>query len=118
VIVGPGRFESSSGTSIKCRNGFLGPAVVALRPERLTLGPAAAALDNRFTGTVQLVSYLGASVDVHVRVPSGDRVIVSLPNRADGALPKEGDTIDVGWTSDAAVVLADDTNAVKHREEA
>jgi hypothetical protein len=32
---------------------------------------------------------------------------VSQPNRPDGAQPKEGDTIDVGWMSGAAVVLCD-----------
>ena len=118
AVVGPGCFETRSGASIKCRNGALGPAVVALRPERLTLGAAATMLDNRFTGTVQLVSYLGASVDVHVRVSSGDRIVVSLPNRADGALPREGDTIDVGWSTDAAVVLVEEEGAAKLPQDA
>jgi len=54
-----------------------------LRPERLALGAAAAGLDNRLSGTVELVSYLGSSIDVHVRVSSADRVVVSMPNRAD-----------------------------------
>jgi putative spermidine/putrescine transport system ATP-binding protein len=78
--------------------------VISLRPERLALGAAATGLDNRLSGTVELVSYLGSSIDVH-RVSSADRVVVNLPNRADGALPKEGDRIDVGWPATAAVVL-------------
>ena len=36
------------------------------------------------------------------------RVVVSQPNRADGRLPKEGDTIEVGWSREAAVVLPDE----------
>ena len=83
----------------------------ALRPERLALGPAAAGLDNRLSGTVELVSYLGSSIDVYVRVSSADRVVVNLPNRADGALPNAGDKIDVGWPAAAAVVLAGEDGA-------
>jgi putative spermidine/putrescine transport system ATP-binding protein len=105
-VIGPGRFETEAGVAIACADGALGPAVIALRPERLALGAGAAGLDNRLNGTVELVSYLGSSIDVHVRVSSADRVVVNLPNRADGAMPKEGDRIDVGWPATAAVVLA------------
>ena len=87
--------------------------MIALRPERLVLGAAAAGLDNRVSGTVELVSYLGSSIDVHVRVSRADRVVVSQPNRADGALPQEGDTIDVGWPAAAAVVLAEEGGAAR-----
>jgi putative spermidine/putrescine transport system ATP-binding protein len=104
-VVGPGRFETEAGVAIACLDGALGPGVIALRPERLALGAAAAGLDNHLSGTVELVSYLGSSIDVHVRVSSADRVVVSVPNRADGTLPQEGDRIDVGWPATAAVVL-------------
>jgi len=104
-VVAPGRFETEAGVAISCVDGSLGPGVIALRPERLALGAAAAGLDNRLSGTVELVSYLGSSIDVHVRVSSADRVVVSMPNRADGALPQEGDKIDVGWPTTAAIVL-------------
>jgi putative spermidine/putrescine transport system ATP-binding protein len=106
-VVQPGRFETEGGVTIACpANGASGPAIMALRPERLVLGPGAAGLENRISGTVELVSYLGASIDVHVRVSSVDRVVVSQPNRADAKLPREGDKIDVGWPAAAAVVLA------------
>jgi putative spermidine/putrescine transport system ATP-binding protein len=105
-VVAPGRFETESGVAIACHDGALGPCVMALRPERLAIGAAAAGFDNRLAGTVELVSYLGSSIDVHVRVSSADRVVVNVPNRADGAVPREGDRIDVGWPAAAAVVLA------------
>ena len=107
TVIGPGRFRTEGGVSIACLDGSPGPGVIALRPERLVLGPAAAGLDNRVSGTVELVSYLGSSIDVYVRVSSADRMVVSLPNRADGVLPREGDTIDVGWPAGAAVVLTE-----------
>jgi putative spermidine/putrescine transport system ATP-binding protein len=112
-VVGPGRFQTDGGVAIACRDGAMGPGVVALRPERLVLGPAVSGLDNRLDGTVELVSYLGASIDVHVRVSPADRVVVSLPNRADGKVPNEGDPTVVGWPADAAVVLAGENNAVR-----
>ena len=106
TVIGPGRFRTEGGMSIACVDGAPGPGMIALRPERLVLGAASAGLDNQVSGTVELVSYLGSSIDVHVRVSPADRVVVSLPNRADGALPRQGDTIDVGWPAAAAVVLA------------
>jgi putative spermidine/putrescine transport system ATP-binding protein len=72
-----------------------------------------AGLENRLRGTVELVSYLGASIDVHIRVSPTDRVVVNLPNRADGTLLKEGEPTEVGWPADAAVVLAEDSSAAK-----
>jgi putative spermidine/putrescine transport system ATP-binding protein len=118
-IVATGRFETEAGLSIACHDGAVGPGVIALRPERLAIGPAAANLDNRLPGTVELVSYLGSSIDVHVRVSSLDRVVVSLPNRADGTLPREGDRIDVGWPATAAVLLAAEAgNASEETSEA
>ena len=106
-ILAPGKFQTDGGVAIACTDGALGPGVIALRPERLVLGSAAAGLDNRLTGTVELVSYLGSSIDVHVRVSAADRVVVSQPNRADSAQPREGDRIEVGWMSGAAVVLSE-----------
>jgi putative spermidine/putrescine transport system ATP-binding protein len=118
TMVKPGRFETAGGIAVACvANGVPGPGVIALRPERLMLGPAATGLDNRLSGRVELVSYLGSSIDVHVRVSSGDRVVVSQPNRADGQVPKEGDTIEVGWSRDAAVVLPDDGTAGQTEKE-
>jgi len=113
TVIGPGRFQTDGGISIACLNGALGPGVIALRPERLVLGPASAGLENRVSGTVELVSYLGSSIDVHVRVSPADRVMVSQPNRADSALPKEGDRIDVGWSASAAVVLTGEGGAAR-----
>jgi putative spermidine/putrescine transport system ATP-binding protein len=106
-VIFPGKFQTDGGLGIVCPDCAAGPGVIALRPERLALGAAAAGLDNRLHGTVELVSYLGAMIDVHVRVSPADRVVVSQPNRADGAVPKEGDRIDVGWPRQAAAVFLD-----------
>jgi putative spermidine/putrescine transport system ATP-binding protein len=110
-MVGPGQFETAGGLKIACNGGVTtGPAVMALRPERLALGQAAAGCANRLHGTVEFVSYLGANIDVHVRVSPADRVVVSQPNRADGRLPGEGDKVEVGWPAEAAVVFAEEAS--------
>jgi putative spermidine/putrescine transport system ATP-binding protein len=80
--------------------------VVAVRPERVVLGSDAAGFDNRLPGTVEFVSYLGASIDVHVRVSPAERIVVSQPNRLDGLVPKEGERTEVCWPSAAAIVLS------------
>jgi putative spermidine/putrescine transport system ATP-binding protein len=110
-VTAPGEFESAGGLRIKCRiDGALGPAALALRPERLTLN-ATGALDNRLPGRVEFVSYLGAVLELHVRLSSADRVIVQLPNRGEAAGPELGDTVEVGWPRDAGLVFAGQTNA-------
>jgi putative spermidine/putrescine transport system ATP-binding protein len=106
-VVAPGRFQTEGGLALACADGAPGPGVIALRPERVALG-AAEGLDNRLPGTVELVSYLGAVIDVHVRVSHAERIVVSQPNRADGRIPKEGDRIDIGWPKQAAVVFLDE----------
>jgi putative spermidine/putrescine transport system ATP-binding protein len=105
-IVTPGRFESEGGLTIACSAGAPGSAAIAVRPERVVLAAGATTFDNRLPGTVEFVSYLGASIDVHVRVSPAERIVVSQPNRFDGLVPKEGDRAEVCWQSGAAVVLS------------
>jgi putative spermidine/putrescine transport system ATP-binding protein len=112
-LLEPGAFETDGGLKIACGDGSAGPAAIAVRPERLALGPAAAGLDNCLPGTVEFVSYLGASIDVHVRISAAERIVISQPNRVDGLVPKEGDKIDVGWPTSAAVVLPEEGGKAK-----
>ena len=110
-VTAPGEFESAGGLRLKCHiDGVLGPAALALRPERLTLN-ATGALDNRLPGRVEFVSYLGAVLELHVRLSPADRVIVQLPNRGEAAGPALGDTVEVGWPRDAGLVFAGQANA-------
>ena len=98
-IVAPGQFASAGGVKVQCAGGTPGPAALALRPERISIGSAdaLAGMDNAVPGVVEFVSYLGASLDVHVRLSPKERVIAQLANRADGRDPKQGDRVTVGW---------------------
>jgi len=105
-VTGPGAFRSDGGLILRCSDEApQGPATVALRPERLTLGAEAAGLDNHAAGTVSFVSYLGAMLDVHVRLNDTDHVVAQIPNRADGRIPAVGDAIEIGWPASACLVF-------------
>ena len=106
-IEAPGKFVSEGGIAVRCTGGNPGPAALALRPERLTVGPApAAGLDNQLPGVVEFVSYLGASLDVHVRLSPKERVIAQIANRPDGFAPKPGDQVHVGWPAATGALFA------------
>jgi putative spermidine/putrescine transport system ATP-binding protein len=102
----PGRLVSDGGLAIACESGAAGKATVALRPERLALLAAGApALDNTFPGVVEFVSYLGAMVDVHVRLSPNERVVVQVANRPEQPLPLIGESVRVGWTRETGRVF-------------
>jgi putative spermidine/putrescine transport system ATP-binding protein len=103
-VTAPGQFETAGGLNISCPvSAAVGAGALALRPERLSLN--AAAHDNRLPGTVEFVSYLGAIIELHVRLSPQERVVVQLPNRRD-ALPNVGDAVEVGWQRDVGMVFA------------
>src|SRR3954468_11091791 len=107
-VTAPGEFETTGGLHLKCRNGAPGAAALALRPERLSLG-AANGMDNHLPGKVEFVSYLGAVIELHVRLSPADRVLVQLPNRGE-APPGVGDNVEVGWHRDAGMVFGEQRN--------
>ena len=102
-VTAPGEFETAGGLRLQCRDGAPGAAALLLRPERLSLG--ANGMDNCLPGRVEFVSYLGAVLELHVRLSPADRVVVQLSNRGVAA-PAVGDTVDVGWQRDAGMVFA------------
>jgi putative spermidine/putrescine transport system ATP-binding protein len=80
---------------------------LALRPERVAISTQPiAGVDNCLPGAVEFVSYLGSSIDIHIRLSPAERVIAQLPNRAGGLLPGIGDRVHAGWAADAATVFA------------
>jgi putative spermidine/putrescine transport system ATP-binding protein len=105
-VTAPGRFETAGGLNVHCTGAMpSGPASIALRPERVVIGEAAARLPNSFDGTVEFVSYLGAALDIHVKLSNADRVIAQTTNRPDALPPALGDNIKLGWPVDAGKVF-------------
>jgi putative spermidine/putrescine transport system ATP-binding protein len=108
TVEAPGRFRSDGGLALACDGGTPGTAALSLRPERVELAPATEALarlDNRLPGTVEFVSYLGALVDIHVRLSPADRLVVQVANREGGFTPEVGQAVAVGWNASAAQVF-------------
>jgi putative spermidine/putrescine transport system ATP-binding protein len=111
VIEAPGRFRTSSGIEIRCADstpGITGCAVLALRPERVTIAPDTPLnTDNCIRGEVEFVSYLGGLLDVHVRLAPEERLIAQILNKENCDAPRIGDKIYVGWTVGSATVFSD-----------
>ncbi|HLG47306.1 MAG TPA: ABC transporter ATP-binding protein [Reyranella sp.] len=111
-VEAPGRFRTGGGLAIACPtngNGATpGRAALSLRPERLEIAPAAlSGLDNNLPGTVEFVSYLGALIDIHVRLSPQDRLVVQIANRDGGFTPEVGQPVFVGWPAAAGMVFND-----------
>jgi putative spermidine/putrescine transport system ATP-binding protein len=106
-----GRFLTRGGLEIRCADAdrrIIGPALLALRPERIIVAAEAPAnMDNCFPGEVSFVSYLGGLLDIHVRLPGDDHVIAQIPNLEDSSGPKLGDKVYVGWKAISATVFPD-----------
>lgn len=106
-----GEFTTSGGLTIKCADPhkrLVGPALLALRPERLLVASQPqAGMDNAFPGKVVFVTYLGGLLDIHIRLTAEDNVIAQIPNREESSTPQIGDMLYVGWTAAAAIVFSD-----------
>jgi len=106
-IEAPGRFRSVGGLAIVCRGAVAGPATLALRPERIVFTPQPqASMDNSLPGVVEFVSYLGATIDMHVRISPKERVIVQVSNRESGLVPMVGGRVFVAWPAEGSIVFA------------
>jgi putative spermidine/putrescine transport system ATP-binding protein len=99
-----GRFRTDGGLSLAIAGGAPGKASLSLRPERLEIGPQPLGLDNDHSGTVEFVSYLGAQIDIHVRLSPADRLVVQIANRGTAA-PEVGQQVHVGWSAPAGQVF-------------
>jgi len=108
TVEAPGRFRTDGGLGLAIVGDTTGKAALSLRPERLEIasGPLPG-LDNDLSGTVEFVSYLGAQIDIHVRLSPADRLVVQTANRAGGFAPEVGQTVHVGWQASAGQVFAD-----------
>jgi putative spermidine/putrescine transport system ATP-binding protein len=106
AVEAPGRFRSDGGLALACAGGNPGHAVLSLRPERIEIGlQPRSGLDNSLSGTVEFVSYLGALIDIHVRLSPSDRLVVQIANREGGFTPEVGQPVHVGWPASAGQVF-------------
>jgi putative spermidine/putrescine transport system ATP-binding protein len=106
VVEAGGRFRSQGGLDLRCTTTVIGAASLALRPERVACAAIAlSGMDNDLPGVVEFVSYLGAMIDLHVRVSPAERIIAQIPNRADVRVPLAGEPVHVGWPARDGIVF-------------
>ncbi len=117
TVDGQGNFRTQGGLALRCPPGQAGPAVLALRPERVACATSPiAGGENSLPGVVEFVSYLGAMTDLHVRVSPSERVVAQIPNRAGAQVPDVGAHVHVGWpASDGIVFPAEPEAAGQHQ---
>ena len=103
------RFVTRGGLEVGVARPVVGPAVIALRPERVVVATSRLdGLDNCYEGQVEFVSYLGGLIDIHVRLSPADRVVAQVANQEGMALLQVGERVLVGWSAAAAAAFADD----------
>jgi putative spermidine/putrescine transport system ATP-binding protein len=74
-------------------------ATLSLRPERVAVNPEAGQFDNNFEAKALELIYLGDHIRTRMQVCGHDDFIVKIPNSALHAQLSEGDTVNIGWTS-------------------
>ena len=110
-VTASGRFQSDDGLLFAVADHYpIGRSSISLRPERLVMGDIPESLDNRIPGYVEYVSYLGAVIDVHLRLGETTRVIVQIANYDGVAEPKKGDKLLTGWAKTTGLVFPCDSN--------
>lgn len=110
-VLSDGKFRTKGGLVLESGSSGSGEALMALRPERLEITrEAAAGMQNSVAGTVEIVSYMGGLIDLHIRLSPTDLVIAQVSNRDGASIPEVGDKAFVNW-SNAKVFPAGDKYA-------
>ncbi len=109
-----GHFLSEGGTRIRLgpRGTEAGAVTFSIRPEHVVVTGNPLTSEphdgfNRLHGTVTVASFLGAVTDIHVLLPTGERMIASVPNRPDVRMPVVGESVELGWPMDSGLILTD-----------
>jgi ABC-type Fe3+/spermidine/putrescine transport system ATPase subunit len=88
---------ANDGTRITAVSQTLGPAVAAVRPERIRLTPD----DTTLTGTVTAMAYHGLDLQLHVQTAAAPKpVIIRLTaDMAEAQSLSQGDHVTLGWSA-------------------
>ena len=102
TLVTPGTMAAAGGViELASRYGGGGACTLALRPERLSLGPAGTPGPGSASGTVELASYLGPVREHLVRIAADLRVIVRDSTARAGPLLTADERVTVRWDTGA-----------------
>jgi len=80
---------------------------LAVRPEKIALGTAAASCANRYPAKVQDVSFLGDQLRLRLEALGRDDLVAKLPNGSGRQTLEPGVAIEVGWHAEDCRALRD-----------
>jgi putative spermidine/putrescine transport system ATP-binding protein len=85
------------------------PAALVVRPERMRILDGEASTDgmNAIDATVDEVLYLGPDTKYQLALPSGQRISIREPRESDAREFQRGDSVRVGWSVDAGLLVSD-----------
>jgi putative spermidine/putrescine transport system ATP-binding protein len=89
------------------------PAIVSIRPERITLcEPATAGVNpNHLPARVCGLIYLGDHIRAHIELAGGECCMAKLPIARDGATLREGAAMEAVWDPAEALAFAPEADA-------
>ena len=73
---------------------------LSLRPERVVIGPGQDFADNRISGRVEELIYLGDHIRARLTVAGNDSFIVKVANAHDHVRLSQGSEVPLGWASE------------------
>ena len=102
------RLRLSDGSEVRAMTGtdlpVGAPAVLALRPEKVLIGPAAAG-ENRFDAVIEELVYYGDHTRLRLRLGGSDSFTARLTFRDGLPALQRGERIPVGWAAENCLVL-------------
>ena len=80
---------------------------IAVRPEKLVIGPGAGDCDNAYEGVIEEVIYQGSQTNYLTRLDGGTAINVLQQNAERTGGYAEGDRMTIGWQAEKAVVITE-----------
>jgi putative spermidine/putrescine transport system ATP-binding protein len=101
-VIRDGRFTVAGGRNLPAPAGLPGPATLALRPERVQIGPAG---KGSLDGVVADASFLGDQVVYAITTDGNRRLIVKERSAGGDPLRSPGSRVGIDWMPDAGVLV-------------
>ncbi|WP_027165644.1 ABC transporter ATP-binding protein [Mesorhizobium sp. WSM3224] len=84
-----------------------GDAILAIRPEHMSIAPEATAGENGIAATAVASTYLGAATKLDLTTRQGAKVTVSVPNEVAAAALSKGNSVWLTWPAEKGFLLPD-----------
>ncbi|MBZ9884336.1 ABC transporter ATP-binding protein [Mesorhizobium sp. CA10] len=94
--------------NMRCKaEAIKGDAILAIRPEDMSIAPEAFANQNGIAATAVASTYLGAATKLDLTTRQGAKVTVSVPNEVAAAALSKGNSVWLTWPAEKGFLLPD-----------